>query len=212
MIPRLAFECREVGQFRKLIRRCFYERELALFARYHQHVLLGQENHLAVAVALALPLELAVLEVDANERAAVEPEHISLMNDEIVEPWINIFRRPTLLHAPAAGPLRYRNTSQSTAITHTQQQVAVRRETWLRDRNTFPMVFPQNFSVSRRDAHRTFRIQQHDLLHSIHRLELWRTVASGVRRADPAWVAGGEIVSHETTGCREDDEIVNNQR
>src|SRR5690242_6805259 len=149
MIPRLAFESREVRQFRKLIQRCFRERELTLFRRYQQHVLLRQEHELPKTVTFAFPFELAVFKVDADERAVVEPKHITFMNDEVVEPGIYVFRGPTLLHGPRAGCLRYRETAQSTAVTHTHQQVAVRRDTWLHDRNTFPLVLPQQFAVGK---------------------------------------------------------------
>jgi len=44
-----------------------------------QQVLVGQQNELAVAAASALPLALAVLEVDAREDAAVEAEGMAFV-------------------------------------------------------------------------------------------------------------------------------------
>src|ERR1043166_302574 len=149
MIPCLAFECREVGQLRKLVWRRFCERDLALLRHYQQDIVIGQENKLAVAVAFAFPLELAVFKIDANERAAVEAKSVTFMNDKIVEPGIYVFGSPPLLPRPAAGRLGHCKTPKATALTHAHQQVAVGRNTRLHDRNAFPLVFPQKFSVSK---------------------------------------------------------------
>ena len=84
MVPRLALECWESRNFRELVGRSLNQRQFAFLGQYQQQVLIGQQDELAIAIASALPLALAVLEVDARENAAVEAVGVALVNDEVV--------------------------------------------------------------------------------------------------------------------------------
>src|SRR5262245_59192857 len=72
VVPGLALQRREPCELRELVGVRRHQRELALLREHEQHVLVGERDELAVAVASALPLALAVREIDAREQAAVE--------------------------------------------------------------------------------------------------------------------------------------------
>src|SRR5713226_804817 len=72
VVPGLALDRREPCELPELIVGCGDQRQLAFLRQHQQHVLVGQQDELAVAVPSALPLAIAVLEVDAPENAAVE--------------------------------------------------------------------------------------------------------------------------------------------
>src|ERR1017187_3814906 len=108
VVPGLALERREPRELRELIGDRPDQRQLTLFRQHQKQVLIGQQDELAVAVASALPLALAVLEVDAREDAAVEAEGIAIMNDEVVEVGLQPIRGPALFDGPSAGSTRDR--------------------------------------------------------------------------------------------------------
>src|SRR5438132_14160166 len=85
VVPGLALDCRKPREFRELIGSCADQRQLTLLREHQQQVLVGQQHELAVAEASALPLALAVLEIDAREDVTVEAEGMTLVNDEVVE-------------------------------------------------------------------------------------------------------------------------------
>src|SRR5258705_11911102 len=66
VIPGLAFDRRYPREFCELVGGGRDKRQLTLLRQHQQQVLVGQQDELAVAVASALPLALAVLEVDAR--------------------------------------------------------------------------------------------------------------------------------------------------
>src|SRR5262245_47295425 len=66
VVPGLALDRRESRELRELVGGRPDKSQLALLRQHQQQVLVGQQNELAVAVATALPLALAVLEVDAR--------------------------------------------------------------------------------------------------------------------------------------------------
>src|SRR5262245_39496637 len=76
VVPGLALQRRVPRQLPELLRRRRDQRQLALLRQHQQQVLVGEQDHLAVAVAFPLPLLLAVREVDAGEDAAVEAEGV----------------------------------------------------------------------------------------------------------------------------------------
>jgi RNA polymerase sigma factor (sigma-70 family) len=79
------------------------QRQLTLLRQHQQQVLVGQQDELAAAVSSALPLALAVLEVDAREYGAVEAKGVAVVNDEVVEGGLQPGRCPALLESPSAG-------------------------------------------------------------------------------------------------------------
>ena len=102
-IAALAFDGWDLRDLSELIGRRLHERQLAVLRQHQQQVLIGQQDELAVAVASALPLSLAVLEVDAREDAAVEAERMAFVNDEVVEVGLQPVRGPALFDGPSAG-------------------------------------------------------------------------------------------------------------
>ncbi|HXB68099.1 MAG TPA: hypothetical protein VNY05_07640 [Candidatus Acidoferrales bacterium] len=85
-----------------------HQSQLAFLRQHQQHVLVREQDELAVAVASALPRWLAVLEVDAREHAAVKAEGMVIVNHEVVEVWLQRGRRPAQpqVPRPAGNPGR----------------------------------------------------------------------------------------------------------
>ena len=85
---------------------------VALISLFAPDMVTGSEQqHLAVPVAAALPLALAVLDVDARQDAAVEPERMILVDDEVVEVRLEAARRPPFLDVPTAAAARDAETA-----------------------------------------------------------------------------------------------------
>ena len=61
-----------------------------------------------MSIASALPLASAIFDVDAREDAAIEAECVAIVNDEVVEVWLQSCRCPPLFHDPStrAAPSR----------------------------------------------------------------------------------------------------------
>ena len=91
-----------------LVRRRADQRQLAVLRQHQQQILIGQQHQLAVAVPSALPLALAVGEIDAREDVAVEAEGMALVHDEVVEIRLQPVRGPALLDGPSASRMRDR--------------------------------------------------------------------------------------------------------
>ena len=113
VVPGLALDRREPRDLRELVGGRPDQRQFALLRQHQQQVLVGQQDELAMAVASALPLALAVLEVDAREDAAVEAEGMALVNDEVVEVGLQPDRRPALFDGPSAGSVRDRDAARA---------------------------------------------------------------------------------------------------
>src|SRR6266404_1280447 len=103
VVPGLAFDRRGPRDLFELVRGRRDHRQLAFLRQHQQHVLVGQQDELAVAVASAFPRALAVLEIDAREDAAVKAEGMTIVNDEVVEVGLQPDRAPALFDGPSAG-------------------------------------------------------------------------------------------------------------
>src|SRR5688500_8066640 len=101
VVPGLALDRRELRELRELVGGRLDQRQLALLRQHQEQVLLGQQDELAGAVASALPLALAVFEVDGREDAAVETEGMAVVNDEVVEVGLQPDGGPALRGGPA---------------------------------------------------------------------------------------------------------------
>src|SRR6266404_6471674 len=133
VVPGLALHRREPRDLGELAGDRRDKRKFTLLRQHQQQVLVSQQEQLAVAVTSALPLALAVLEVDASENAADEPETMSVVNDEVIEVGLQPDRRPTLLDGPSAGSSRNRETARAAAVADADQDVAVRGQGRLHD-------------------------------------------------------------------------------
>ena len=69
----------------------------------------------------------AVLEIDAGQRAVVETEGMVVVDHEVVEVWIEIFRGPTLGDGPTVCSVSDRETPQAAAVADGHQNVSVRK-------------------------------------------------------------------------------------
>ena len=116
MVPGLALDRREPRELRELIGCRPHERKLTLLRKHQQQVLVGQQDELAVAIASALPVKVAVLEVDARDAAACESEGMAIVNDEVVEVGVQPVRGPALLDGPSAGSVRDCNASHAVSL------------------------------------------------------------------------------------------------
>ena len=155
MVPGLALDCRKPCELRELVGGCPDQRQLTLLRQHQEHVLVGQQNELAVAIASALPLALAVLEVDARKDTSVEPEGMALVNDEVVEVRLQPVRRPAFFGGPSARSVRDRNAARAGSSGHAagaDQDVAVRGQSRLHDGDAWPRVLPKVRAVGERDA------------------------------------------------------------
>src|SRR5713226_5656951 len=79
VVPRLALDRGKPRELFELVWSCADERQLTFLRQHQQQVLIGQQEDLAVAVASALPLARAVVEVDAGEDVAVEAEGMAFV-------------------------------------------------------------------------------------------------------------------------------------
>ena len=99
-----------------------------------------------MAVASALPLALAVLEIDAREAAAVEAKGMVLVNDEIVEVRLQPGRCPALFGGPSAGSVCDRDAAHADFGAESgaaaDQDVAVRGDGRLHDAVALPRMLP----------------------------------------------------------------------
>src|SRR6266403_865016 len=111
------------------------ERQLAFLRQYQQQVLLSQQHKLAIAVAAILPLALAVLQVNAREKAAVEPERMTLENAPIgsqrrlqdSNPWPRVLPKQRAVVRRDAGhalPAELQNLFDSVEHNHMRRAVA----------------------------------------------------------------------------------------
>ena len=166
VVPGLALDRREPRELYELVGGRIDQRQLTFFRHYQQQVLVGQQDDLAVAVASALPLALAVLEVDARENAAVEAVGMTIMNDEVVEVGLQPVRGPALFGSPSAGSVRDRDAAN--AAIRADQDIAIRGHGRLHDGEAWPRVLPEHRAVGWRDAGRAGSHQQ-DLRDSVHR-------------------------------------------
>ncbi len=64
----------------------------------------------------------------------------------------------------------------------------------------------------RRDAARAGSAQQQDLRESVDRQQMWRAVALAADRAEPARIAGGEVVGNQRAGGGDEDDVADHQR
>src|ERR1039457_615125 len=153
VVPGLALDRREPCQLRELVGRRPDQRQLALLRQHQQQVLVGQQEELAVAVASALPLARAVLEVDARQDAVVEAEGMALVNHEVVEVWLQPFRGPALFDAPSGGSVRHRDAARAASRSGADQDVAVSGRGRLHDGDeAWPPVLPEQRAVGVRDT------------------------------------------------------------
>ena len=161
----------------ELIGRRTDERELTFLRDNQQQVLVGQKHKLTVAVASALPLALAVLEVDRRENAAVEAEGMPFVHDEVVEGGLQPVRCPALFHAPSAFSVRDRDADRAdptgAGVHGANEDVALGGESRLHDVASGTRVLPELRAVGGRDAGRPASAQHQNLFDSIDRHQMW---------------------------------------
>src|SRR5439155_22091815 len=124
------------------------ERQITFLRQHQQHVLIRQQHELAVAVASVLPLALAVLQVDAREKAAVEAEGMTFVNDEVVEIGLQSDRGPALFDGPSARSVPDRDTTHADfgaaePGAAADEDVTVRSHRRLHDAVARPRVLPE---------------------------------------------------------------------
>ena len=170
-----------------------------------------------MAVASALPLALAVLEVDAREDAAVEAEGMALVNDEVVEVRLQPARRPALLDGPSGRSVRDRDAAHADRRPSCPPPLIRTSPSAVSAGCT--MLTPPSHACSQSSlpsAGATLvapaAAQQQDLRDSVDRHQLWRAVAAAAGRAEPARIAGGDVVGGEPAGGGDDDDVVDHQR
>src|SRR3990172_12634598 len=215
VVPGLALDRREPRELPELVGGRIDERQLTLLRQHEQHVLVGQEDELAVAVASALPLALSVLEVDAGEDAAVEAEGMAFVNDDVVEVGLQPFRGPAFFDVPSAGSVRDRDAARADSprgVGGAYQEVAVRDEGRLHDAEARPRMLPKERAVGRRVAGYTGFALQQDLLDPVDRQQLRRAVATAALRTEPARLTGGDVVGNELARGGDDDHVVDHER
>src|SRR5262249_45347563 len=144
--------------------------------------LVGEEEHLAVAVALALPLALAAREVDAGKEAAVETEGMAAVNHQIVVVGLQPDRGPALVGGPAVRPAREREAAHARlAVAQTRpvadQAVAAGCRGGLHDAAAPPLMLPELLAGVRCDADHPGAGQQQDLRDAVDRYQLRRAEA-----------------------------------
>jgi hypothetical protein len=136
---------------------------------------------------------------------------MAIVNDEVVEVWLQAVRRPALFHTPPAGSLCDVKAARAAPCAGDDQDVPVRRYSGLHDRGALPRVLPEHFAVGWSEAHCAGAAHEQDLLDSGDGHEMRRAVALA-GRAGPARITGGEVIGKELTGRSDDDAIVGHYR
>src|SRR3990172_4745580 len=215
VVPGLALDRREPRELPELVGGRIDERQLPLLRQHQQQALIAQQEELAVAVASTLPLELAALEVDACEDAAVEAEGMALVNDEVVEVGLQPDRGPAFFEGQSPGFVRHREAARADSPRGARgvyQEVAVRDEGRLHDAEARPRMLPKERAVGRRVAGYTGFALQQDLLDPVDRQQLRRAVATAALRTEPARLTGGDVVGNELARGGDDDHVVDHER
>src|SRR5215468_11712402 len=125
-----------------------------------------------MAVASALPLALAVREVDAREDTAVEAEGMAFVNDEVVVVGLQPDRGPALFDGPSSCSARNRDAADADfgeSGATADQDVAAPDHRRLHDAVGVPPVLPEHRAVGRGDADRALSVQQEDLRDAVDR-------------------------------------------
>ena len=143
VVPCLATDPRVPGDLLEPIGSCSDGHQISALGQDQQQVLVGQQQQLAMAVPAALPLPASVVDVDAGKNAAIEPECMALMHDEIVEVGLQPRGFPALGNAPLAGVARDGDAAQAEAVTLRDQQASLPDRSRLDDAvATRPRVLP----------------------------------------------------------------------
>src|SRR5262245_2564235 len=106
MVPGLAADGREAPEFLQPVRVRRREHRFAALRDDEQQRLVGQQQHLPVAVAALPPAALARLYIDATEDAAVETVDEAVVNHEVIEGRLHLFGTPALLRRPRGAVAR----------------------------------------------------------------------------------------------------------
>ena len=150
-----------------------------------------------------------------DEDRAVEAVGVAFVDHEVVEVRLQSVRGPTLFRLPAVGVVLDDEAPRADAAGRghrVDQDVAVSGDGRLDDRAAFPFVLPQQLAVGGIDAHRSGRTEDHDLRHAVDRDQVRRAVAAAVQRADPAQLAGGDVVPGERAIDADDHHVVDDER
>src|SRR5262245_3296247 len=137
VVPCLSLDSRNTCcDLRELVGGRRNQRQLTLFRQYQQQVLVRQQDELTMTEPSALPLALAVIQIDACEDAPVESEGMVLMNDEVVVVGLQPDRGPALPGGPSAGSVLNRDTLHADIGeigAGTDQYIAISGQCWLHD-------------------------------------------------------------------------------
>src|SRR5437879_4791368 len=107
MIPGLAVEDLEARHFLVAVRPRCHQGHIPLLRKDQQQVLIGQEQHLAVAVAAGFPFRPGrFVQAYADEKAGVEAVDVLAMDDQVVEVGLDGGRLPNLARRPAIALAR----------------------------------------------------------------------------------------------------------
>jgi len=127
MVPCLALDCREPHELAELVGCRHDQRELTLLRQHQQQVLVGQQDELAAAVASALLLAIAVLDIDTREHAAVDAEGMAIMKDEVAEVGLQPGQRPArMVQKPDLSPTNRKSATYGKPLpAHLERSVLV---------------------------------------------------------------------------------------
>jgi hypothetical protein len=143
VVPGLAFERGNFSNLGKPRRRCLDEGEFTIFGEDEEKILIRKQEHLAVAVAAALPDALTVVEADAGEDPGVEAVGVTLMNDRVVEIRLEGQGGPTRIDRPAVGAPDGVDAAGTLRLGRGDENAAPGDESGLDNRESFPFVGPE---------------------------------------------------------------------
>ena len=208
----------ELRQFAVPLRFCLDQRYVALLRENQQHVLIFQQDKLAVAVATPFPDSIARSQVDAGQHSRVESVDVAAVAHEVVKVGLQGTRLPNVGNLPATVAFGRTDSVCPVAIPGADQDIPSFEHGRLHHSGAVgdrPRVIPKHGSRAR------VRGSQPCVAHHQHQIrvqqtgQLGRAVAVSPRLARPHRVARGPVVSDHTRFRRpgeHNDNISANQR
>src|SRR5262245_54355511 len=204
MVPGLAFDSLEAGDLTVFAGVGIDQRNFAGFGNNQQQILIGQEQHLASAVAARSPGLFAVFEPYAGEKAGAEAVKVAVVHHQIVEIGADRTRGPNLLDLPAVVLVADPHPARAVAERRPKQDIGITQDGRLHHalHSHVPFMVPKNLAVRWIEAGQPLVGGYHDLLDALKPCELERAVSVCARPGLPDGRAGSSIVAEDAFAVR----------
>ena len=187
------------------------EGEITVFREDEKKILIGEQEHLTIAIASALPDALAVFEIDTGENAGVEAVGVAFVNDRVVEVGLERQRGPAGIDGPPVGTANGVDAASAFGLRGADENAAAGDESGLDDGQAFPFVGPIWGACCGIEAGGALGREDEDLIDAPDGGEVGRTVAVAYGFAEPFEITGGGFIGRDAAGI-DDDEALGDDR